>query len=59
MALAKEKGVEIVLPIDFVTSSKFGEDGEVGTSTKAEGIPDGYGLSPLPRYNPIRFSIRR
>merc|ERR1711871_1861505 len=28
MSLAKAKGVEITLPIDFVTSSKFGEDGE-------------------------------
>merc|ERR1711990_301456 len=35
MAKAKEKGVEIVLPIDFVTSSKFGEDGEIVNSTKA------------------------
>eukprot|EP00287_Rhodomonas_sp_CCMP768_P014683 CAMPEP_0196758012 /NCGR_PEP_ID=MMETSP1091-20130531/103956_1 /TAXON_ID=302021 /ORGANISM="Rhodomonas sp., Strain CCMP768" /LENGTH=418 /DNA_ID=CAMNT_0042106809 /DNA_START=47 /DNA_END=1303 /DNA_ORIENTATION=- len=42
MALAKEKGVEITLPIDFVISSKFGEDGEVKTATKAEGIPEGF-----------------
>ena len=30
---ATEKGVEIFLPVDFVTSSKFGEDGEMGTAT--------------------------
>lgn len=42
MAMAKEKGVEITLPVDFVVSSKFGEDGEVKTATKAEGIPDGF-----------------
>lgn len=41
MAMAKEKGVEITLPIDFVCSSKFGEDGEITTCTKAEGIKEG------------------
>jgi phosphoglycerate kinase len=41
MAKAKAKGVEIVLPVDFVTSSKFGEDGVMGTATLEEGIPDG------------------
>mmetsp|Transcript_85559 Transcript_85559/g.205083 ORF Transcript_85559/g.205083 Transcript_85559/m.205083 type:complete len:688 (+) Transcript_85559:88-2151(+) len=39
---AKEKGVELVLPVDFVVSSEFGENGEVKTVTKAEGIPDGF-----------------
>jgi len=39
---AKSKGVEIILPVDFVISSKFGEDGEIKSSTKAEGIPDGF-----------------
>ena len=33
-AKAKEKNVEIILPVDFVTSSKFGEDGEIATVTK-------------------------
>jgi len=41
MAIAKEKGVEIILPTDFVCSSKFGEDGEIKTTTKATGIPAG------------------
>ena len=41
MAKAKEKGVEIVLPVDFVTSSKFGEDGTIGTATLASGVPEG------------------
>merc|ERR1711985_131792 len=39
---AKKLGVEIILPVDFTISSKFGEDGEIKTSTKAEGIPDGF-----------------
>jgi len=39
---AAEKGVEIVLPVDFITSSKFGEDGEIGTATVEGGIPDGF-----------------
>jgi phosphoglycerate kinase len=42
MEKAKAKGVEIILPVDFVLSSKFGEDGEIKAGTKAEGIPDGF-----------------
>merc|ERR1712224_876443 len=38
----KEKNVEIILPVDFVLSSKFGEDGEIKAATKEEGIPDGF-----------------
>jgi len=39
---AAEKNVKIVLPCDFVCSSKFGEDGEIKTSTEAEGVPEGF-----------------
>merc|ERR1712113_1076568 len=54
MAKAKEKGVEIILPVDFVASSKFGEDGEVKEVTKAEGIPDGFmGLDCGPESNKL------
>merc|ERR1712217_630296 len=42
MEKAKKLGVEIILPVDFVVSSKFGEDGEIKTATKAEGVPDGF-----------------
>merc|ERR1711879_750284 len=42
MAKAKDKKVEILLPVDFVLSSKFGEDGEIKTGTKADGVPDGF-----------------
>jgi phosphoglycerate kinase len=42
MAKAKEKGVEIILPVDFTISNKFGEDGEIKTATKADGIPEGF-----------------
>mmetsp|Transcript_10104 Transcript_10104/g.19761 ORF Transcript_10104/g.19761 Transcript_10104/m.19761 type:complete len:419 (+) Transcript_10104:95-1351(+) len=41
MEMAKAKGVEIVLPDDFVVSDKFGEDGKIETATKASGIPAG------------------
>merc|ERR1719353_1698074 len=41
MAKAKEKNVEIILPVDFVTSFKFGEDGTIETATKEGGIKDG------------------
>merc|ERR1719387_2986162 len=39
---AKKLGVEIILPVDFVISSKFGEDGEIKDAAKEGGIPDGY-----------------
>merc|ERR1712003_614009 len=42
MEKAKNRGVEIILPVDFVISSKFGEDGEVKEATKEEGVPDGF-----------------
>merc|ERR1719324_398024 len=42
MAKAKTLGVEIILPVDFVISSKFGEDGEIKEATKESGIPDGF-----------------
>ncbi len=41
MELAKQKSVEITLPVDFVTSSKFGEDGTIGAGTLETGVPDG------------------
>lgn len=41
MEKAKEKGVELILPCDFVTSSKFGEDGEIGAADESTGIPEG------------------
>merc|ERR1711953_749566 len=54
LAKAKEKGVEIILPVDFTISSKFGEDGEVKAVTKAEGIPDGFmGLDCGPKSNEL------
>jgi phosphoglycerate kinase len=42
MEKAKKLGVEIILPVDFICSSKFGEDGEIKTLTKDDGIPDGF-----------------
>merc|ERR1712072_47264 len=39
---AKKLGVEIILPVDFTISSKFGEDGEVREAAQEEGIPDGF-----------------
>merc|ERR1712061_681705 len=49
---AKAKGVEIILPSDFVISSKFGEDGEIKTADMASGIPDGFmGLDCGPESN--------
>mmetsp|Transcript_44658 Transcript_44658/g.77743 ORF Transcript_44658/g.77743 Transcript_44658/m.77743 type:complete len:150 (-) Transcript_44658:43-492(-) len=43
MKKAKELNVEIILPVDFTISSKFGEDGEVKEAvTKEDGIPEGF-----------------
>merc|ERR1712232_672207 len=42
MEKAKSLGVKIVLPVDFVISSKFGEDGEIKEATKETGIPEGF-----------------
>lgn len=42
MSKAKEKGVTIHLPTDFVTGSKFGEDAEVGKADLSTGIPEGW-----------------
>merc|ERR1719464_505130 len=40
MAKAKEKSVEIILPVDFVCSSKFGEDGEIKAADLKSGVPE-------------------
>merc|ERR1712226_1286489 len=54
MAKAKEKGVEIILPVDFTISDKFGEDGDIMSATKEQGIPDGYlGLDCGPETNKL------
>lgn len=39
---AKQHGVKVVLPCDYVISEKFGEGGEIKTCTDEEGIPDGW-----------------
>lgn len=38
---AKEKNVELVFPVDYVTGDKFGADATVGSATDESGIPDG------------------
>merc|ERR1719331_2292379 len=43
MAAAEQKNVEILLPMDFIISSKFGVDGQISqASVDAGGIPDGF-----------------
>lgn len=39
---AEEKGVELILPVDFVCSSKFGEDGEIQDGDMETGVPEGF-----------------
>merc|ERR1719247_3849219 len=42
MEKAKQSKVEIILPCDFVCSSKFGDDGEIKTSDMSTGVPAGF-----------------
>jgi len=39
---AKEHGVEVVLPVDYITADKFAKDAQVGYATDEQGIPDGW-----------------
>ena len=39
---AEEKGVELILPVDFVCSSKFGDDGEISNGDLSSGVPEGF-----------------
>ena len=39
---AEEKGVELILPVDFVCSSKFGDDGEIQEGDMSAGVPEGF-----------------
>jgi len=39
---AKDKGVSIHLPVDYVTADKFDKNATVGHATDKEGIPDGW-----------------
>ena len=41
MQKAKERGVKIHLPVDFVTADKFAPDATVGHATVESGIPEG------------------
>jgi len=42
VAKAKEKGVHIHLPVDFITGDKFSPDSNLGSATVESGIPDGW-----------------
>jgi len=41
MAKAEKENVEIILPVDFITSSKFGEDGTIEPATMEGGVKEG------------------
>jgi len=54
MEKAEKLGVEIILPVDYITSSKFGEDGEISSATQESGIQDGFlGLDCGPKSNEL------
>ncbi len=50
MAKAREKGVQIHLPVDFICANKFAPDAEIRESDDTAGIPDGWmGLDVGPK----------
>merc|ERR1719454_2249198 len=55
---AKKENVEIILPVDFTCSSKFGEDGEIKEGvTIEEGVPEGFlGLDCGPKTNDLNVA---
>jgi len=42
MDKAKAQGVEIILPVDFVCSDKFGDDGNIKEASLSSGVPAGF-----------------
>lgn len=49
-AKAKERGVELILPVDFVAADKFAPDANTQPATLEGGIPDGWeGLDAGPK----------
>jgi phosphoglycerate kinase len=58
LAAAKAANVEIILPVDYTVSSKFGEDGDIKEGVTAEeGVPDGYmGLDCGPKTNALNVA---
>jgi phosphoglycerate kinase len=58
MAKAKEKGVKLHLPVDFVTADKFAPDAKVGAADSASGIADGLmGLDCGPKSNELNKEV--
>merc|ERR1719440_1657735 len=58
LAAAKAANVEMIFPVDFTVSSKFGEDGEIkeGVSIE-EGVPAGFlGLDCGPKTNELNVA---
>lgn len=39
---AKKNGVDITLPVDYITADKFAKDANTSTATDESGIPDGW-----------------
>lgn len=51
---AKEKNVELILPVDYIAGDKFAPDAETKTVSDQDGIPDGWmGLDCGPKTNEI------
>lgn len=54
VAKAKKNGVEIVLPVDFITADDFNKNANTAVATDKEGIPDNWmGLDSGPKTNEL------
>lgn len=54
LAKAKEKGVKIILPVDFICGNKFDDSSDTKVCNIESGIPDGWaGLDSGPDTNKI------
>ncbi|GJN83097.1 phosphoglycerate kinase [Purpureocillium lilacinum] len=42
MKKAKDKGVKVVLPVDYITADKFAKDAKTGKASDEDGIPEGW-----------------
>ena len=52
--------MELILPVDFVCSSKFGDDGEIQDGDMSTGVPEGFlGLDIGPKSIEMNDEARR
>ncbi|MBK7676898.1 MAG: phosphoglycerate kinase, partial [Candidatus Accumulibacter sp.] len=53
MKKAKEKGKQILLPVDFVIADKIDASAITGSANDVDGVPDRLGFRPRPESTKI------